>query len=65
MGRKSGDVGERKRLFADKQRVVASYNPKRRGKIVQAGNEVSEVKWDDGRVEYESNKYLKLEGKSS
>ena len=40
-------------------RVYEVGNPKRLGRVVKKGVEVSEVLWEDGRYQYVTNEYLK------
>ena len=39
-------------------RVYDIVAPGRHGKIIQRGEEVSEVRWDDGVVQYVTNEFL-------
>ena len=52
----------RKRVILERgQRVVWRSDPERKGIIVTAGVEVSEVKWDDGTFRFFSNEQFKKE----
>ena len=46
-------------------RVYEVCNPERFGKVVKRGEEVSEVRWDDGRLQYVTNEYLRKAGEES
>jgi hypothetical protein len=43
----------------EKRRIVLRYNSERRGFVVVAGPEVSEVRFDDGSVRAIPNEHLK------
>ena len=44
---------------SNKCRVYASYDPDKLGTVVQAGPEVTEIKWDNGGYQCVSNEYVK------